>query len=270
MKFEGSPSLSEQYKNHSIFQQLEDYGSFYFSLSVTVMGFIKPGAFGLFNLDSYVYSSIQGTLESISAVLKSGRINDGYSLLRKFYDSTIINIYSNLYLDQEYKLEVDAKNQINGWMKGKNKMPSYKIMSDYILKSEQLEPITKLVTMDDRYKKIRRRCNDHTHYNFFRYILHNDNQVYLGSTDAREKMLDAFSQDLKDLYVQHLAYILFLNGHYMMSSDHTDHLELGMTPPEGSEYWVSPPIQDTFDKVIKVSRPDIAGAIKEHTSMELS
>lgn len=268
MQIESNNALSEEYKKHAIFQQIEEYASFYDSLSFSTMGFIKPGAVSIINLDSYVYSSIQGTLESIGAVLKAGRINDGYSLLRKLYDSTVINVYTNLYLDQEYSLETDANNEINGWLNGKNRMPEYRIMSRYIKESERLKPITELLKQDDRYKKIRDRCNAHTHYNFFRYVLHNDNRMHLGQNE-REKMLGVFSQDLKDLFIQHLAYLFFLNNHYMMSSDYTDHLEMGMTPPEGSECWVSPPIQEVFNKLIKVSRPDIADTIKKHSGMEL-
>ncbi|MDW3210308.1 MAG: hypothetical protein R8N23_10600 [Reichenbachiella sp.] len=267
--FESNLELSDEYKTHPIFKQLDEYNSFYDSLSFSIMGFIKPGAVSIINLDSYVYSSIQGTLESINLTLKSGRINDAYALLRKLFDSTIINIYCNLYLEQEYTIETHAQNEINDWMKGNSRIPDYRVMTQYIYKSERLKPIMELLRNDDRYKKIRDRCNAHTHYNFFRYVLHNDNRIHLGN-NIRENMLSVFSEDLKQIYIQHLSYLFFLNGHYMMSSDYMDHLEMGMTPPEGSEKWVSPPIQDVFNNVIKSSRPDIAEVIKRHTSMDLS
>jgi hypothetical protein len=43
-----------------------------------------------------------------------------------------------------------------------------------------------------------------------------------------------------------------------------------MTPEENSQYWVAPFIQDIFDNVIKINRPDIANEIKRHTQMELN
>jgi len=55
----------------------------------------------------------------------------------------------------------------------------------------------------------------------------------------------------------------------MMSTYYMDCIEEGMTPEEGSQYWVAPFIQEVFDKIIKVKRQDIAEEIKGKTLMEL-
>ena len=55
----------------------------------------------------------------------------------------------------------------------------------------------------------------------------------------------------------------------MMSSDYVDSLDCGLTPEEGSQYWVAPFIQEIFDKVLIPSRPDIAETIKGKTAMKL-
>jgi hypothetical protein len=81
--------------------------------------------------------------------------------------------------------------------------------------------------------------------------------------------LDSFSKDLQDIFILHLSYLFYQNDHYMMSSDYVDSLDCGLTPVEDSQYWVAPFIQDIFDKIIKVNRPDIAEAIKGKTSMKL-
>ena len=54
-----------------------------------------------------------------------------------------------------------------------------------------------------------------------------------------------------------------------MAEDYIDSLEMGITPNEESLLWVSPFIQDVFDKVIKPSRPDIVDAIKRKTLLHL-
>ena len=63
------------------------------------------GTKAILNIDTYIFSSIQGTVDSIKTILTNGRINDSYALLRKYYDSTIINIYSSLYLQDNHSLE---------------------------------------------------------------------------------------------------------------------------------------------------------------------
>jgi hypothetical protein len=160
-------SMGKKYEDHLVFQQLSEYATFYKNLSFSVMGWITQGTTDtIINIDSHVFSSIQGTLESIIDILANGRINDSYALLRKLHDSMIINIYTNLYLDDNFSIENFVVNKINDWLHGKEKLPEYRVMSDYIRKSEKLTEINKLLLKDSRYRDIRNRCNDHTHYNF--------------------------------------------------------------------------------------------------------
>jgi hypothetical protein len=221
----------------------------------------------LLNLDTYAYSSIKGTIDSIKDILLKGRINDSYALLRKYYDSTIINIYAGLYLLDHFSFDNFIVNQIDNWRKGTDTIPEYRVISKYINDSPRLKSLNDLFKKDDRYKKIRDRCNDHTHYNFYRNLLLNDNQIY---NPNRTKYLDVFSKDIEAIFIQHFAYIFYINDHYMMSSDYIDCLDIGVTPEENSQYFVAGFIQKAFDEIIKVKRPDIAEEIKRNTQMELN
>ncbi|GAB4450647.1 MAG: hypothetical protein Fur0028_06150 [Bacteroidales bacterium] len=217
-------------------------------------------------MDTYVFSSVKGTLDSIREILSNGRINDSYALLRKYYDSTIINVYTNLYLSDHFNIDNFIVEHIDNWRKGTETIPEYRVILKYIKDSAKLKPITDLLLNDKLYKNIRDRCNDHTHYNYYYNLLLNDNEIYLPN---RVKALDTFSADLIAVFVQHFAYLFYLNDHYMISTDYVVYLDVGMTPEEGSQYWVSPFIQKTFDKWIKPYRPDIADEIKSKTSMKL-
>ena len=88
--------LGKEYTEHLIFQQLKYYSDFYNSLSFSIMNWNSMGTKAILNLDTYTFSSIKGTINSITEILSKGRVNDGYALLRKYYDSTIINVYTNL------------------------------------------------------------------------------------------------------------------------------------------------------------------------------
>ncbi len=258
--------LGKEYTDHKVFEQLTEFSDFYGSLAYTTMRFMSQGTKAILNLDTYVFSSIKGTLDSIREILSNGRINDSYALLRKYYDSTIINVYTNLYLNDHFNLDNFIVEHIDNWRKGTETIPEYRVISKYIKDSTQLKPITDLLLKDKLYKNVRDRCNNHTHYNYYYNLLLNDNEIYL---PERVKALDTFSADLTAVFVQHFAYLFYLNDHYMMSTDYVDYLDLGMTPEEGSQYWVSPFIQKVFDKWIKPYRPDIADEIKSNTSMKL-
>ncbi len=261
-----APNLDKDFTKHRVFAQLDDLMSFYDSLSNTTMGFISSGVIGVINLNTHVFTSIKGTLDSIKLVLSNGRINDAYALLRKYFDSTIINVYTNLYIEDNSTLEKYIVDKIQNWIKGTGKLPEYRVMSEYKHNSERLKGITELISIDKNYKNIRQRCNDHMHYNYYHNIIYNDNQVYL---ENRVKYLGVFSNDLKAVFIQHFAYFFYLLDNYMMSTDYVDHLDLGMIPPEDSQYWVASFIQDTFYKWIKPHRLDIAKVILSNTMMHL-
>ncbi len=257
----------EEYQKHDVFADLERYASFYENLGHAVFGFVPIGTRAICNIDSYVFSSIQGTLSSICIILRDGRINDAYALLRKYYDSAIINIYTGLYLKDNVSIESFIVTQIDRWLQGRDRLPEFRIMSQYIRGSQRVTPITGLLYSDDRYKRLRDRCNDHTHYNFYRNVLLNDKEILI---KERLPALEEFSNDLRDVLILHLSYMFFANGHYMMSSDYVDCFESGMTPEPDSQYLVAPFVQDIFDQSIKKFRPDIAAIIKQHSSMHLA
>ncbi|HCE97207.1 MAG TPA: hypothetical protein DER10_01775 [Elusimicrobia bacterium] len=258
--------LEKAYQEHNVFQQLSGYADFYKSLSFSVLGFITPGIKAFPNVDSYVYSSIQGTIESMRHVLVNGRIGDAYTLLRKYYDSAIINVYLNLYIKENFNLDTFIVKQIDDWVQGKERLPEYRVISSYIRKSKHLTKINALLLTDATYKDIRNRCNDHTHYNFYHNVIVNDNEVYL---KGRLGSLDRFSKDMENVFILHFAYLFQINGHYMTASDYLDSLECGLTPEEGSQYLVAPFIQEVFNSIVKKNRADIAKELMDTTCMKL-
>lgn len=257
---------SKQYQEHPVFADLSQYKGFYEGLSYTVMRFITLGVQSIYNIDTYMFSSMQGTIDSISVLLQRGRINDVYSLLRKFYDSAIINIYTNLYLNETAGLDMLIVDKINGWFKGASKMPEFRVMSEYIRKSQSVMEINDLLYKDATYKSLRERCNDYTHYNYYKNVLANDNEVHIS---ARIKLLDQLQQDIRNVYILHCAYLFYFNEHYMASTNYSDAIDCGIEPEEGAQYYVAAFIQDAFDTTIKIHRPDIAAVIKKKTSLQL-
>lgn len=258
---------SKEFQGHEVFQDIDRLIEFYDQLSFSVLGMLTPGVRAFFNIDSYVYSSIKGTISSIRSVLMAGRINDSYSLLRKYYDSAVINIYANIFLDNECSEEVVIVDQIDGWLKGARQMPEYRVMSQYIRASRKVKPITDALHSGERYKGLRKRCNDHTHYNFFQNVLLNDNEIDL---PGRATALAGFCQDLRDVAILHLGYLFVIRQHYMSSSDYVDSLECGMVPEQGSQYWVAPFVQEAFDTILVLHRPDVASIVKTMTEMRLA
>ena len=213
------------------------------------------------------FSSIQGTLTSIRTILHNRQMNNShYALLRKYYDSAIIMIYFSLYLEEHSTIENLIVRQIDNWLQGKAHLPKFRVMSDYISGSPELAPITDLLFVDDRYRRLRVRCNDHTHYNFYYNVLLNDSEIHLPN---RHEALNQFVDDMRDLVILHLSCLFFTKQHYMASSDYVDSLDCGLNPEPESQYWVARFVQEVFDAVVAKHRPDAATVIKDHTDMHL-
>jgi len=257
---------SKEYQEHKIFDKLSSYIEFYGYFSDLIMSFITMGATGVINIDTYTYSSMKGTLQSMKMLLQMGHINDAYSLMRKFYDAAYINVYTILYLDDNFSFDNLVVKQIQNWLHGTETLPSFRSISDYIRKHQKLEELNSLLYTDNRYTNLRERCNDNTHYNFYKNILLNDAKIF---NKDRKKALEDFSNDITDLVIMHLSYVFFLNQHYLSSSDFRDYFDIGETPPKNSQLWVAPFIQDIFDNLFKVQRSDIANLIKSNTDMHL-
>jgi hypothetical protein len=258
--------LTEEYKGHQVFHDIDAYIDFYDSLSDCIFSFVSSGVSPIGNLDSYIVSSIIGTLDSIRMTLAAGRINDAYALVRKFHDCIVINAYEISYLENECDLDKWIVAKIENWIRGKEKLPSYAIMMEYLKKTTKLSALFLLLEKDARYKELRSRCNDHTHYNLFYYAVINDNQIF---SNERVKLLDQLSEDLKNLVILHLGFLFTLKPHYMSSSDYIDSLEMELEPEEGSQYFVAPFIQNFLDEIIKPNRMDIADLIKSDSGMYL-
>ena len=256
---------TNEYRNHAVFTQLKEYTSFYEHLSTSMVNWIVGGTRAI-NFETYLFSSIQGTLESINAILAIGRINDAVALMRKYYDAIIIHTYASLYLQDKLPVQEIIVKKIDDWIAGAQKIPEYREMSEYIKASDRLKEVNEVFFAGNKYKEIRKRCNSHVHYNFFQYMFLNDNDVY---NENRIEHLNMLSENLTDLFTMHFIYTCMVNEHYMSSSDYMDHLDVGSIPIEDSQYWVAPFVQETFSTVIKQYQPQLANILKDTTCMHL-
>ena len=252
-----------QLENHPIIEDLHKFSKFYENWSYLIIKFVPLGTKAMFHFDTYIFGSMQATLDSISLLIQNGKTNDAYALLRKFHDLAMIDVYINLKLEQELVNEASIVSDIQNWLEGKGSMPEFKDIRDYITQSS-LQPIQAALSQFD-YRSIRSRCNDHMHYNYFSNLLMNTE-----THNPKElELIDTFMTDIKYIVLQHISFMFYLLPHFMVSSDYTNYMDMGMTPPEGCEYEVAPFIQQIFDDLIMQEAPQIAELIKKASGMRV-
>jgi hypothetical protein len=238
---------------------------FYDNLSYGIMSFIVGPLSGVINFESRVVDSLKSTLESTSLVLAQGRLNDAYVLLREYYDAITINTFEVIVLLEDRDVELPSANQIASWVKGEKPLPTFREMNQRIRNYEPLRRISAILGKNALYSGIRKRCNDHCHFNYFAYMELNCDVMY----SEHAKVLSSFERDLVALVVMHFAYLLSLRPFYMSGSDYIDALELGRTPEPDSQYWVAPYAQKFFTEFVSLHNPDVAVEIRTSTYMKL-
>jgi hypothetical protein len=258
--------FSDAYKNHLVFEEIDYIRSFYDSLSYSCSFFMPNGILRFINYTTYVYTAINGTLESIYTLLKRGLITDAYVLLRKYFDDILLEIYINVILKDKYNWDDNlVVKEVEDWLKGKYRIPSIKKLLKYLKTSENSKDLYQYFAWDTELKRYREILDDCVHGNRYNSVVLNCNKVYLS---VREHHLKNFHIIIKRIFAIHLAFVFYLNPNYLTASDYVDYLDCNETPPEGSENWIASFAQEAFDKYIK-NDTTLADFIKKTCYLEI-
>lgn len=213
MKLFEPQNLSEEYREHSIFSTLKELIGIYDSISFTSFGFISEGLkVSITNMDSYIASSIGGTLDSICTLLEKARINDAISLVRKYYDEILFDIYQTIVRRDEVKNHADeflyVQPDIQKWREGIFRTPSVQKTLHYMESSPSYSDLYKFFDFKVHYDKIRTYLDDNLHINGFLHLIKNDNHIV---NNYRVKYLSILEGHIVDLFTLHFSSILYLN-----------------------------------------------------------
>ena len=281
----------KDYLDHCVFTELQRYIDFYYTLQQRTCQFEKKGSFFKFNTDSYLFLSIHHTLDSILTVLRKKRINDAYYLLRKYQDMSVINIYIDRNLEKNTEKWIKSKDlclehldnlEYSDWIKGLQKLPNYRKMICNLKLDKTLTGLNNLL-LDPKaecYKEIRVRCNDHVHFNTFDVVLLNigggidrADGVEEHIKRKRRIQLETFVGDLRNIFIFHLAYMLFTHPAYMAPDDFDSKLNVALSADDDGNLddvlnlmsQVDPFFQKVYDETLKKYEPEVAKFLESTT-----
>ena len=266
MPIECSRVKYDAYQKHPVFELINRMMKYYDGIWNTCFSFIPHGTLAIGNYAADIYLSIRNTLESISMLLKVGHMSDAFVLIRKLFDTILMEIYLNVVREDKYDWTKDlVVKDVDEWLSRKHRIPNTKKILDTLRKSKTTKDLYPYFGWDSYLQKNRELLDNHVHSNSYHNILLNCPEMVLND---REKQLNNASIVLNQIMMVHLAFIFFMNGDYMMSSDYMDYIEMGMTPPEGSQYWLTRYAQEAFDEFLK-PHEKLASFVKEHCCMEI-
>lgn len=260
-------NLSNAYKEHHVFGELDDMENFYDCVSARSFYFLPSGTDSFPNYASYYFMSIKGTLDSIKMLLTIGRINDAFVLVRKMFDDVLTEIYLDVTLKDKFDIcKSMYVEDVQKWMHSTFRIPSLKKILKTLETSVQTKKLFPLFGWKTYLGHNRQFLDDCVHANRYSSVLLNCNTVCLG--DKREKQLDNISIILKQILMIHVSFIFYLEPAYLMASDYIDYWEVGETPPEGAAQWLAPFAQEAFDTYIKRHKK-LAAFLKETCSLTI-
>lgn len=245
--------LPTDYREHQIFINLESINDFYDFLSDNSSFYISEGLPIIsHNIDSLVFSSIKGTIDSIRLLLINAHINDAYAITRKYFDEIFFNVYLTVYRKDQIKNRdnelLPLIERVKKWVDERYNTPRYDNMIKYFERSESYSSLFAYFDFEKRYRKIRYILDDNMHMNSYQLMRTNINEIY---NQNGIRYLNLLNTCICDLFRFHFASCLYLNPHYCVASDYVDCLDMGLTPPQGSQNWIASAAQEMFDKMIK-------------------
>ena len=215
-----------------------------------------------------VMTSLELTMVSIISCCENTCIADANSLLRKYRDDMFFYLYILV-----YDLESNTGNksficknmetQISYWMK--NKLNNFKISQvlQTIAKSNCLKDAVEKYNLKNSFEEIGKHLNDYMHSNGYRYY----NKFYFNIPDELSKDLKELVKNTKYISVAFLFLLILCAPHYIMAEDYIDYLDFQQIPPEYSQYWIAPFVQQFLKDNISLIDKNCLDYLKNHTCM---
>lgn len=245
-------------------------------------------------LQGQTINAAQHTLSSIWGCSRRACFSDAFTLVRKFRDDLIQYLFIIFTLnrvqgltEEESKYYIGEGTDIDRIIEGLNRFADtissgrkkkaeekavdswlentlseddhakdrkqYFDASKYIsiLKTDKTIENCFYLHLQKLWSTIDRRLNNYVHTNGSKYIMANLPCCIYG---RRKDMLIQLHSTLRDIMAIFVSLLVLIKPTYIQSCDYTDYLDIGETPPEGSQYWIASTVQHFIDTdIVRVS-----------------
>lgn len=273
--------IIEHHSYNEFNKAMEEFIDLFASLDYLIGGrncsvFFSKGKTYIFG--TQLLQSAKMTLLSIMKCCDFGNVSDANTLIRKYRDDIFFYLYvlqvdnnRGILLDETKKAEIQEYNKqadfIVKWFN--NSLSNFGFNSNivpYLKTNTDIKEIINKYKLEDIWKRIFKNLNNFVHNNGVSYCAMN-------YRDYKYEDIENIFHDIvfKIDYITTIFMMLFIliKPHYIMSSDYIDCLDFGIEPPEDSQYWVAPFIQEFIDKHIGKYNLEYKLFIKDKVCMNI-
>ena len=149
------------------------------------------------NYAANIYMSICSTLKSIKMLLKEGHIMDAFVLIRKLFDTMLVEIYLNVVREDKFDwMESLVVKDVDEWLRTQHWIPRTDKILEVLKESKTTKDLYPWFGWDTYLKTNRSHLDNHVHASSYYSILLNCPELYLKD---REKQLKNASVILKQI-----------------------------------------------------------------------
>ena len=193
-----------------------------------------------------ILDSAARTMESIRFCCMNANFADAYSLLRKYRE--------------------DEKN-IWDWVHNRQKDLHIGSVLKCIASHPSARKAVKEFQLKDSFDKLADKLNNYVHSNG--HLFYNESYDRLVTKHKIKAECKEFGEVAIFITVSFLFLVVLINPMLIMSYDYTDYLEVGDTPPDGSQYWVAPFVSDFLINHKNVLDDKCDSYLREKTGMQI-
>lgn len=207
------------------------------------------------------------TLKNIKSCLANGSLSDAYTLLRKVRDESLLYLYFLTIVKNHNSKRVESNRKIKDlfdWYDSKISFIKNEDIFNYIRMYQNVDCVISEHKLDSEWEVLRIKLNDYVHTKGRQNAFSNFSQIY-----DYETGFDEIREDIKYVAVSIIFILLLIDSTIIMSTDYIDHLEMNISPPEGSQYEVAPIVQDFINTYLKSYNNELVSFIKETSIMKI-
>lgn len=179
-----------------------------------------------------------------------------------------LNYYLQIHYSEGWK-DIDHK-AIDAWFDDSAHSGDFRRQLDnknyygYLEKNQLVKQCIDIFKLKSSWDMLKKRENNYTHNNGRTYISDNIPFHLVALNQRLEELLDQIGRDIIFITSLFLTILILIKPNFISSSDYLDYLEIGEQPPEDSQYWVDPTVQDFISKYLSSLHPELSNFLKKN------
>jgi hypothetical protein len=166
------------------------------------------------------------------------------------------------------RIKPQWKKNLFDWVNGNLHDLHFGIVLKHIAGLSSVKEIVERYGLKARFNAIGDELNDYEHGNGINFY----NGCFWKESDTAEpiKRLRGISENLIKITVTFVLLAAICLPYYIMSTDYTDYWEAGQNPPDGSQYFVAPFVEQYLKNHLSLIDPGCYRYLQEKTTMKFN